>query len=69
MRIAAGLSGRELARRAGLSPGYPWHIESGRVHQIGSGAATALAEALGCSLEYLLRGAGDPPSVDAPPAT
>lgn len=62
LREVAGISLRELAWLAETSPGYPAHVESGFVEQIGTAIAFRLARVLGCSLEHLLTGGGDPPT-------
>lgn len=65
LRKAADISQRELARLAGVSPSYPFHIETEKVHQIGVEIAGKLARVLGCSVEHLLLGIGEPPDAGA----
>lgn len=58
-RSALGLSARELSRLAGLSPTHVSGLESGpRVH-MEARVMAALAEVLGCSLDWLVRGVGE----------
>lgn len=62
LRKKGGLSQRELAWLATTSPGYPWHVETGRVVEAGSDFAIAFARVFGCSLEFLLTGSGKEPN-------
>lgn len=64
MREIAGISLRELARLAGVSAGYPAHVESGFVAHPGTDTSLRIAKTLGCSLEYLLTGTGEPPTAE-----
>lgn len=61
-RTLGGLSQRELATLAGLSPSHVGLIEQGRVDDLGSGAASSLATVLGVSLDWLVRGLGRRPA-------
>lgn len=64
-RTLGGLSQRELASLAGLSPSHVGLIEQGRVEDLGSDAASRLATVLGASLDWLVRGIGRcPPAAD-----
>lgn len=52
-RVAAGLNGQALARRAGISKGYLWKIERGE--SVASPEILAqIAAALGCTIEDLM---------------
>ncbi len=60
LRVAAGLSQRELARRAGVTPGMLCMVEQGRTSPSGTTQA-ALAAGLGLSTGALrARLTGDP---------
>lgn len=61
-RLRAGLSTRELSRLAGLAESHTALIEAGTIKDIGTSTASALAGVLGCSLDWLVRGQGEPPS-------
>lgn len=61
-RTLGGLSQRELASLAGLSPSHVGLIEQGRVDDLGSDAAARLATVLGVSLDWLVRGIGRCPA-------
>lgn len=61
-REAAGLNRSALALRAGLNPSHVRLIEEGdREHPSGTTLAK-LAEALGVSLDWLVRGIGEGPT-------
>jgi transcriptional regulator with XRE-family HTH domain len=60
--VEEDLSLRELGRLAGIAETYPSLIVSGEREEIGSKAATGLAEVLGSSTDWLLRGKGKPPT-------
>lgn len=62
VRVRAGLSARELSRLAGLTGAHVGLVESGAIRDVGTSTATALAGVLGCSLDWLVRGQGTPPS-------
>jgi transcriptional regulator with XRE-family HTH domain len=62
LRELAGLSARELSILAGLSPSMVGHIEAGRVQQPGADTVSQLAEVMGASLSYLIKGEGKAPS-------
>jgi transcriptional regulator with XRE-family HTH domain len=62
LRTRAGLSARQLAILAEISESYPGLIESGARKDIGAEIAAKLCTVLGCSLDYLVRGVGDPPT-------
>lgn len=61
-REASGLSGRVLARKAGLSLSHVSIIESGKRRTVATSTANALATALGISWVWLLSGEGKAPS-------
>ncbi len=56
------LSSRELARLAGISESHPWLIESGQRPHVASHLLSAMARALGVSLDWLINGEGDRPT-------
>jgi transcriptional regulator with XRE-family HTH domain len=64
LREKSSLSQRSLAKLAGISPSYPFHIETSKVEHIGVEVAEKLARVLGCSPEFLLVGAGEAPDED-----
>ncbi len=57
-REAHGWSQDELARRAGLAQAQVSMLEAGKRANPSAAVLAALADALGCSMEDLLRGAG-----------
>src|SRR5687767_508735 len=57
-----GLSLRELARIAKVSEAYPSLIASGKREKIGGDVAEKLAIALGCTIDFLLRGTEPAPT-------
>lgn len=60
LRKAAGLTVEQLAQRAGLSDSLISKLESGaRGDGLTADAALSLSEALGCSVEHLVRGDDD----------
>lgn len=59
--LVDGLSGRELSALAGASRSVTWQIESGEVRDLATELASRFAEALGVSLEWLVRGVGPDP--------
>lgn len=61
-RELGGLAASELAGLAGLSPGYVRHIEKGVRENPGIEAASAIANVLGVSIDYLVRGEGEDPT-------
>jgi transcriptional regulator with XRE-family HTH domain len=64
--LAGGISQRELAELAGISPAYPGFLErSPETPTIGAEIALRIATTLGCSIEYLVRGVGQPPTEEA----
>lgn len=66
--MADDLSGRELDRLAGLTEGHVSLIEAGTAgtaNGIKTRTASALASVLGVSLDWLIDGDGDDPSVEA----
>jgi transcriptional regulator with XRE-family HTH domain len=58
-----GWTRRELAKRAGLHEQHLAKVEHGNRHRIEADTILKLAEALGCSTDYLLGRTDDP----APP--
>ena len=63
-RELAGISARELDRLAGLSENHTSLLES-VVRDVRAETAVAVARALGVSLDWLLVGAGRPPTARA----
>lgn len=63
--LVDGLSGRELSMLAGASRSVTWQIESGGIKDLGTDLASRFAEALGVSLEWLVRGIGEEPRAEA----
>jgi transcriptional regulator with XRE-family HTH domain len=61
-RELGDLASYELAELAGVSGGYPGHLEKGRRKNPGSDVASKIARALGVSLDWLLRGEGPAPT-------
>lgn len=61
-RLRAGLSAGEFSRLAGLTRSHVGLVEAGTIKDIGTITASALAGVLGCSLDWLVRGEGEPPS-------
>ncbi len=66
-RKARQLSARGLDAKAGLAPGHVWQIEAGRKPRIEVETATRLADALGVTLEWLIRGVGEGPTRPSSP--
>lgn len=62
---AGGLSQRELAHLGACSPSYPGHIEAGRVTSVHTVIISRVAKVLGCSLDWLVDGVGEPPEPEA----
>ena len=60
--MASDLSGRELARLAGISESHPWLIESGQRPHVASHLLAAMARVLGVSLDWLINGEGETPT-------
>lgn len=58
------MSARELSLLAGLSHGLVALIESGFVAQPSIGTSAAIARVLGVSLDWLINGIGDEPTVE-----
>ena len=63
VRIETGLSRAALARRASTDPAYLLRIEQGKVENPPINTVVRLAEALGISLDDLLRGTIGPRNV------
>ncbi len=55
LREARGMSGNALAQAAGLRQGHLWGLETGRKRNPSVHVAAALARALGCTVDDLLR--------------
>lgn len=60
-RQRAQISARQLSRLAGLTSAHVSHIERGMMTP-GTSVVTSLAEVLGCSLDWLVSGHGEPPT-------
>lgn len=62
--MVPGLSTREVDRLAGISEGHTWTLErdSSRNHE--TKTIDKIARVFGFSLDYLVRGEGDPPTED-----
>jgi len=60
--LVPDLSAKELDRLAALSPGHTTMIELGYRPRVEARTALALADVLGISLDWLLRGSGRSPS-------
>lgn len=63
-RETAELSQRELSRLAGLSEGTVWFIECRPDKETAQSFVVALADVLGVSLDWLVRGLGDEPTAE-----
>lgn len=61
-RQLTGLSARRLAELAGVSPGYPGHLETGRRQNPPSAALSDIARVLGTTMDWLLNGVGAAPT-------
>jgi len=60
--LAGGMSLRDFAELAEVSPSYPGHIErSQKDVDVSSQIAMRMARVFGCSIPYLLTGEGGPP--------
>lgn len=57
-REAKGMGQRSLARTSGVSQGHISHAESGKRIELGPTVLSALADALGVSVDWLLTGEG-----------
>lgn len=64
VRTELGLTLEGLAQRAGMSKSFLWEVENDRSGISGS-RLLQVAEVLGASVDYLLKG-GSPPQNDAP---
>lgn len=62
-RDELGISLNALARKAGVSTSYLWEIENGKRINLTGAVLERLADALGCSVDYLL-GRDHSPSVE-----
>lgn len=67
-RKAKEMSTRALDAAAGLTPGHVWQIEAGRKPRIEAETAARLAEVLGVTIDWLIRGVGDGPQSVPPPS-
>jgi transcriptional regulator with XRE-family HTH domain len=65
-RKALGLTSSELARRARIAQATLHDLESGKSQSARSTTLTRLAEVLGQSPDWLIRGTGGPPMRTAP---
>ena len=68
LRVARGLSGKELAERAGIPPRTLSRIEQGKQEMVLSTVQSLLA-AMGCTLSHMVAEAAEatePPEVAAP---
>lgn len=64
--LAGGMSQRELAKLAGVSPAYPGIIERNpKEPEVSGHIATRLARVFGCSIPYLLDGEEPAPTEDS----
>lgn len=60
--LAGGISQRDLAELADISAAYPGALERSKTEpEMGAEIAIRIAEAVGCSIPYLVRGEGAPP--------
>jgi len=64
-KLADDLSARELDRLAGVAEGYASMIEAGTRTNVAVRVAVGYARVLGLSIDYLVTGAGSPPSARA----
>lgn len=64
-RAASGLTTRELASAASVSPAYPSAIECGQTKNPSIGSLAKLSTALGVPLQWLCSGEGRKPSAGA----
>lgn len=62
LREKAGLTGRELDALAGLRACHARSIENGSRQRIEGRTLAALATVLGCSMDWLYWGVGEPPT-------
>lgn len=62
-RKAAGLNRSALATRAGLDPSHVRLIEDGHRENPTGSTLAKLAEVLNVSLDWLVRGIGEPPAL------
>lgn len=62
--LVEGLTARELSSLAGVSNAYVTQIESGIRTSPGSEALVGICRVLGCSLDWLMLGDGETPTVD-----
>jgi len=61
-RLLAKLSARELDRLAGKAEGHASLIEARKDSNVMAGTLQAYSEVLGCSLDWLIAGKGEPPT-------
>lgn len=61
-RQIAGISARELDRLAGLAEGHSSLLEAGKKKDMETRTATRIAEVLGLSLDWFVRGKGPLPT-------
>lgn len=60
LRKSAKIGNRELDRLAQITPGHSWLIENGKRNNPELKTLAAVAEALGCSVGYLIGEAAPP---------
>lgn len=71
-RTLSGLSTKEVDKLAGISPGHTWTLEKAETASAEAKTLNAVCVVLGLSLDYLVRGEGEPPTkeqIDAAVAT
>ena len=62
LREMGGLSRFELHVLAKISRGFPGHIETGRVQDVGVAVLGRIADVFGVSIDWLARGDGKAPT-------
>lgn len=64
-RLLGGLSTRDLDSMSGMAAGHTSMIETGRRNNLEVRTATSIANVLGLTLDWLLRGAGASPTKES----
>lgn len=64
-RNLIGLPSRQLDKAAGLEPGVSWAVEKSATGNSQSATLDKIARALGLSLDYVIRGEGEPPTKES----
>ncbi len=64
VRSMAGISAREFDRLSGLAPGHTRLIETGKRSSQEVDTVRGIAQAVGCSLDWLCNGIGEAPTQD-----